>query len=127
MTEYHRFDYAATAPPPYDPGYQQGFGPDFQEASKNGGYEASVIHQPSTIIFGPYPVRLTCQYCNSFVQTTTIAGTSPLGWLLGTAWLLIGCIPCALISCFCAESLKRVTHRCPQCKSILGSFWPSGL
>jgi len=134
MAEYHRFDYAATAPPPYDPGlryydgYQQGFGPDY-EPSKNGGYddEETVIQQPPGIIYGPYPVRLTCPYCSTFVQTTTIAGTSPLGWFLGTAMLLLGCIPCAVISCFCVDSLKRVTHRCPQCKSILGTFWPSGV
>ena len=60
-------------------GYQQGFGPGYEYKD-----EKSVIHQPvGTTEFGPYPVRLTCQHCQTFIQTTTNSGTSAMGWILG--------------------------------------------
>merc|ERR1712154_500543 len=130
MSAYDQLGVPATAPPPYytgydNQGYQQGFGPGYRQQDEK---PVVVIHQPAgTTEFGPYPIRLTCQHCQSFVQTTTKSGTSPMGWVLGIFFLFIGCVPCALIPCCCVDSLKKVTHKCPNCNAYLGTYKPNGI
>ncbi|KAI6233048.1 LITAF domain-containing protein [Aphelenchoides fujianensis] len=74
----------------------------------------------------PFPVSMSCPYCNKFIVTNCamVAGTLPwillaicfvLGFFLVIPWCLC-CVP------FCIDSCQDVVHSCPSCKRMVGRF-----
>ncbi|KAI1307645.1 Lipopolysaccharide-induced tumor necrosis factor-alpha factor -like protein [Halotydeus destructor] len=72
--------------------------------------------------FGPYPSQTTCPNCSQNVMTSTMSSPGLLTWILSGTLLLIGCwAGCCLIPC-CVPECQDVEHRCPNCKTHLGTY-----
>ena len=70
--------------------------------------------------FGAEPIRMTCQYCGNFITTKTEEKFQILACICCLfSWLLYCCVQIFRnknICCF------NVTHRCPQCGRVVGSY-----
>ena len=72
--------------------------------------------------WGPFPVQIVCPQCNARVMTETSLSPGLLTWLLSGALVFVGCwLGCCLIPC-CIPECQDIEHRCPNCKSHLGTF-----
>ena len=72
-------------------------------------------------LFNASPVKMTCPYCKEDITTITQPKMGLLAWLVSGALCITGlwcyvCIPC------CVDDLKDVTHQCPGCNAILGTY-----
>ncbi|XP_028669694.1 lipopolysaccharide-induced tumor necrosis factor-alpha factor homolog [Erpetoichthys calabaricus] len=66
------------------------------------------------------PVQTLCPVCQQMITTQLEYSSGVLTWLSCGGLFIFGCpCGCCLIP-FCVDSLKDVTHWCPNCKSILG-------
>jgi len=70
--------------------------------------------------FGPRPMNLICPHCQAQIQTQTDSEPSATAWILGFVICLI-CWPLSCVPC-CIDSLQDVTHKCPNCKKVVGSY-----
>merc|ERR1711874_451531 len=77
-----------------------------------------VLQSPRPPQLGKDPVRTTCGNCQANITTETTTETSAVAWM-SAAFLCCVCWPCAWVP-LCMGSLKDVTHRCPNCKNIVG-------
>merc|ERR1711874_21541 len=77
--------------------------------------EPVVVSAPQ---FGKVPVMTTCGNCQANITTETITETSAVAWM-SAAFLCCFCWPFACVP-LCMSSLKDVTHRCPNCKNVVG-------
>ncbi|XP_059414566.1 lipopolysaccharide-induced tumor necrosis factor-alpha factor homolog [Carassius carassius] len=79
----------------------------------------TVYVQPG-LVFGSVPVQAHCPVCARNVITRLEYTSGALTWLSCAGLTIFGCIyGCCLIP-FCVDSLKDVTHHCPNCSSVLG-------
>lgn len=70
--------------------------------------------------FGPRPMNMICYHCQSEIQTRTESEPSATAWVLGIVICLF-CWPLSCIPC-CIDSLQDVTHKCPNCKKVVGTY-----
>ncbi|KAI4892199.1 hypothetical protein NFI96_024088 [Prochilodus magdalenae] len=81
----------------------------------------TVYVQPA-VAFGELPVQAYCPHCAQSVLTRLEYSSGTMAWLTCAGLFIFGCIyGCCLIP-FCVDCLKDVTHRCPNCTSVLGVF-----
>ncbi|XP_051569782.1 lipopolysaccharide-induced tumor necrosis factor-alpha factor homolog [Myxocyprinus asiaticus] len=79
----------------------------------------TVYMQPG-LVFGDVAVQAHCPVCTQNVVTRLEYSSGALAWLSCAGLAIFGCIyGCCLIP-FCVDSLKDVTHHCPNCNSVLG-------
>ncbi|KAL7830645.1 hypothetical protein SRHO_G00317720 [Serrasalmus rhombeus] len=72
--------------------------------------------------FGELPVQVYCPHCAQSVLTRLEYNSGTMAWLTCAGLFIFGCIyGCCLIP-FCVDCLKDVTHRCPNCTSVLGVY-----
>uniref|UniRef100_A0A3B4BY20 LITAF domain-containing protein n=2 Tax=Pygocentrus nattereri TaxID=42514 RepID=A0A3B4BY20_PYGNA len=72
--------------------------------------------------FGELPVQVCCPHCAQSVLTRLEYNSGTMAWLTCAGLFIFGCIyGCCLIP-FCVDCLKDVTHRCPNCTSVLGVY-----
>lgn len=81
----------------------------------------TVYVQPG-MVFGYTPVQVHCPNCAQTVVTRLEYSSGTMTWLTCAGLFIFGCIyGCCLIP-FCVDSLKDVTHHCPNCSSVVGVF-----
>ncbi|XP_006637295.1 lipopolysaccharide-induced tumor necrosis factor-alpha factor homolog [Lepisosteus oculatus] len=81
----------------------------------------SVYVQPG-LVFSDHPVVMNCPACRQMITTQLEYNSGALAWLSCAGLAIFGCIyGCCLIP-FCVDSLKDVTHYCPNCKNVLGVY-----
>ncbi|XP_066530587.1 lipopolysaccharide-induced tumor necrosis factor-alpha factor homolog [Hoplias malabaricus] len=81
----------------------------------------TVYVQPG-VVFGDRPVQVFCTRCTQSVLTHVEYSSGTMAWLACAGLFIFGCIyGCCLIP-FCVDSLKDVTHRCPNCTNVLGVY-----
>ena len=70
--------------------------------------------------FGTTPVTINCHNCGKNITTSVIKKTGAMQWLACGICCIFGCdFGCCFIP-FCIDSLKDVTHSCPNCNIVLG-------
>ena len=116
-------------PPPYDgaaPPQQPGYpAPAPQPYPPQPGAPTVVVAQPTNVAivgppsYGQVPVNITCGNCGANVVTTLEYNMGMLVWLIVGLLFLFGWWLCCWIPCV-ITSLKDVTHKCPNCKIVLG-------
>ncbi|XP_051995688.1 lipopolysaccharide-induced tumor necrosis factor-alpha factor homolog [Xyrauchen texanus] len=78
------------------------------------------VYVQSALMFGDVPVQVHCPVCAQNVVTQLRYTSGALAWLSCAGLAIFGCIyGCCLIP-FCVDSLKDVTHHCPNCNNVLG-------
>ncbi|XP_066545507.1 lipopolysaccharide-induced tumor necrosis factor-alpha factor homolog [Amia ocellicauda] len=78
------------------------------------------VYVQSAVVFSDRPVQVNCPTCRQTVVTQLDFGSGTLAWLTCAGLFIFGCVyGCCLIP-FCVDSLKDVTHSCPNCHSVLG-------
>jgi lipopolysaccharide-induced tumor necrosis factor-alpha factor len=118
-------------PPPYTAQTGMGGGQPMPPGFMPGVQPAATVYpaQPVTAAvivnvqgFGPYPMQVTCTHCSAQVMTETVASPGLLTWLLSGTLFLVGCwLGCCLIPC-CIPECQDIEHRCPNCKTHLGTY-----
>nr|XP_055046093.1 lipopolysaccharide-induced tumor necrosis factor-alpha factor homolog isoform X2 [Misgurnus anguillicaudatus]XP_055046102.1 lipopolysaccharide-induced tumor necrosis factor-alpha factor homolog isoform X2 [Misgurnus anguillicaudatus]XP_055046110.1 lipopolysaccharide-induced tumor necrosis factor-alpha factor homolog isoform X2 [Misgurnus anguillicaudatus]XP_055046119.1 lipopolysaccharide-induced tumor necrosis factor-alpha factor homolog isoform X2 [Misgurnus anguillicaudatus]XP_055046128.1 len=103
----------------------QGHGPMYppppQPQPVNAPVVQTVYVQPGAV-FREAPAQVLCPVCSQTVITQLEYTSGALAWLSCVGLACFGCISgCCLIP-FCVDSLKDVTHRCPNCKRTLGVY-----
>lgn len=74
------------------------------------------------ILYGPNPVQVTCPNCSASITSATTEETGVIAWVMAGGLCLVGCwLGCCLIP-LCVDSLKDVTHTCPNCQAFLGRY-----
>merc|ERR1719430_717001 len=118
------------APPPqqgFAPPPQQGYAPPPQQAQQpvvvqvQHGTSAPIVGQ---INFNQHPVTMTCPHCQANITTSTTTYNGGCVWLLGLSIFILSsgaCCPCAFIPC-CVDDLKDVSHSCPSCNRVVGTY-----
>ena len=115
-------------PPPqqgaYPPPQQGAYPPPQQGAYPQAQQPAVVVVQPTSmtvgaVTYGDAPVNINCAACGVTVMTETEQSLGMMVWLVAGILCFLGCGLCAWIPCV-IPSFKDVTHKCPQCKRILG-------
>merc|ERR1711962_1009618 len=72
--------------------------------------------------FGPNSVEIKCSNCGAQITTRIERETGILGYALAGGLCLIGCwLGCCLIP-LAVDSLKDVSHTCPNCNAFLGKY-----
>merc|ERR1711934_1039547 len=119
------------APPPqqgFAPPPQQGYAPPPQQAQQpvvvqvQHGTSAPIVS--GQINFNQHPVTMTCPHCQANITTSTTTSNGGCVWLLGLSIFILSsgtCCPCAFIPC-CVDDLKDVTHSCPSCNRVVGTY-----
>ena len=84
-----------------------------------------LVQQPVVVnampLFNAFPAQIKCPYCKENITTNTQPKMGLLAWLV-VGGLVLTCLwPCACIPC-CVDDLKDVTHQCPNCNAILGTY-----
>ncbi|XP_051573216.1 lipopolysaccharide-induced tumor necrosis factor-alpha factor homolog [Myxocyprinus asiaticus] len=78
------------------------------------------VYMQSGLGFGAVPVQAYCPVCTQNAVTHLHYISGALAWLSCAGLAIFGCIcGCCLIP-FCVDSLKDVTHHCPNCNYVLG-------
>ncbi|XP_030646738.1 lipopolysaccharide-induced tumor necrosis factor-alpha factor homolog [Chanos chanos] len=72
-------------------------------------------------MYGTLPVQTVCPACAQNVITQLDYSSGNAVWLLCLGLCMFGCFPFSLIP-FCVDSLKDVTHTCPNCRAVLGVY-----
>jgi len=114
-------------PPSYDASMTTGAAGGFAEPGKVQSYPAPmpqhqaptqtvVVHQ--TISLGHQPVNMVCPMCGAQIRTSTDSEPSATAWVLGVILCLL-CWPLSCVPC-CIDSLQDVTHKCPNCRKVIG-------
>ncbi|XP_056609010.1 lipopolysaccharide-induced tumor necrosis factor-alpha factor homolog [Triplophysa dalaica] len=81
----------------------------------------TVYVQPGAL-FRDIPVQVHCPECTQNVTSQLDFTSGTLTWLSCAGLAIFGCFyGCCLIP-FCVDSLKDVTHRCPNCRRTLGVY-----
>merc|ERR1712018_1042662 len=113
------------APPSYDDTIKTAGG-WCPPATSTGAYPAPpptqvvrVVQVPA-IDLGCHPVKMVCSNCQMSVTTQTTSSPSMMAWGLSGILCLTMLWPCFCIP-LCVDSLKKVKHKCPNCKIVLGS------
>jgi lipopolysaccharide-induced tumor necrosis factor-alpha factor len=109
---------------PAQPGYQSGYpiGPSVVIGAPPGSGPVAAAVIVNVQGFGPYPMQVTCTQCSAQVMTETVASPGLLTWLLSGTLFLVGCwLGCCLIPC-CIPECQDIEHRCPNCKTHLGTY-----
>ena len=86
--------------------------------------QVPVQHPVHVNVMSPFtasPAKMTCPYCKANITTITQPKMGLLAWLVTGGLCIIGLWPCACIPC-CVDDLKDVTHQCPSCHAILGTY-----
>ncbi|XP_047664090.1 lipopolysaccharide-induced tumor necrosis factor-alpha factor homolog isoform X1 [Tachysurus fulvidraco] len=80
----------------------------------------TVYVQP--VSFADVPAQTCCPVCSQTVVTRLEHTSGTMAWLVCAGLCIIGCMyGCCLIP-FCVDSMKDVTHFCPNCNRAIGSF-----
>ena len=79
------------------------------------------VVQVPAIDLGCHPVKMVCPSCQMSVTTKTSSSPSMLAWGLSGILCLTMLWPCFCIP-LCVDSLKKVKHKCPNCKIVLGRY-----
>merc|ERR1712115_61441 len=79
------------------------------------------VVQVPAIDLGCHPVKMVCPSCQMSVATKTSSSPSMLAWGLSVTLCLTMLWPCFCIP-LCVDSLKKVKHKCPNCKIVLGRY-----
>jgi len=121
---------SSDAPPSYDATMTAGAAGGFAEPGKNQSYPAPMPHQQAafpptqtvivqqTITLGHRPVNMVCPHCQAQIRTSTDSEPSATAWVLGAILCLL-CWPLSCVPC-CIDSLQDVTHKCPNCRRVIG-------
>jgi len=84
------------------------------------GFGGPVVHVAGTY-YGSRPANTTCPHCGAQIITQTEATPGLKTWVICGVLAFVGCIfGCCLIP-FCIPDCQDVKHRCPNCKTYLGS------
>merc|ERR1712062_343368 len=128
MTEKNEF--GNQQPPPYPGGFQVPTQPNPYPQQPSAQYQPNQRGEPIVQIqvgpssqLGPHPANVTCSRCKSSIQTRVESEPSPTAWIIGGILCVFGFWCCACIPC-CVDSLKAVTHTCPNpdCKAFIGRY-----
>ena len=83
-----------------------------------------MVQQPLVVtampLFNALPANVKCPNCNTNITTITQPKMGLLAWLV-VGGLVVVCCCIACIPC-CVDDLKDVTHQCPSCNAILGTY-----
>ncbi|XP_070580675.1 cell death-inducing p53-target protein 1 homolog [Ptychodera flava] len=84
-----------------------------------------VVTAPAATTFvatlGPSPTAATCPNCSRNIVTHVESEPNGMAWLCCFLMFICGFWICCFIP-FCMDSFQDVTHRCPNCKYVLGKF-----
>ena len=79
-----------------------------------------VLGTGHSMSFGTMPVTTNCHNCGQNITTSVIKKTGAMQWIACCVIASFGCdLGCCFIP-FCIDSLKDVTHSCPNCNIVLG-------
>ncbi|XP_047110789.1 lipopolysaccharide-induced tumor necrosis factor-alpha factor homolog [Schistocerca piceifrons] len=73
------------------------------------------------VAVGPKPCRVRCPMCHSDIKTSTVTENQAGAHIACIILCLLGCFLCSCIP-YCMDSCKIVQHKCPVCKSYLGTY-----
>merc|ERR1711971_1462997 len=71
--------------------------------------------------FGPNPHYIQCEQCHKVVETVIDTHHASHNMLFGFLLFFLGCIPCGIYMCTCADETSELTHSCPDCGLKFGS------
>jgi len=97
---------------------QSKYAPSYQPPQQPQQPQQAVIVQ--YVQLGPRPTQTVCPHCNCQILTRTESEPSATAWVLGFVLCLL-CWPLSCVPC-CIDSLQDVTHKCPNCKRVLGTY-----
>ncbi|XP_070388311.1 uncharacterized protein [Dermacentor albipictus] len=72
--------------------------------------------------WGPLPVPVLCPYCKRQIVTKTVYSSGFLTWMLCGALATLGCFLGCCLMPFCIRGCKDISHVCPECSRVLGTF-----
>eukprot|EP00090_Calanus_glacialis_P024266 TRINITY_DN37690_c0_g1_i1.p1 TRINITY_DN37690_c0_g1~~TRINITY_DN37690_c0_g1_i1.p1 ORF type:complete len:131 (+),score=37.67 TRINITY_DN37690_c0_g1_i1:32-394(+) len=113
-------------PPPYDKSaYGQGFtAPGQGFAAPGQGFTAPGENRVMYVApptFGEQAVTTVCRNCQANITTSTSSETGTIAWISAGVLCVIGFWCCFWIP-LTMDSLKDVTHKCPNCNAVVGKY-----
>jgi len=69
--------------------------------------------------FGHRPVTMVCPHCQTNITTATDSEPGAMAYVIAAVLCVLQLYCCVCVPC-CIDSLKVVTHKCPNCKKFLG-------
>ncbi|XP_070548001.1 lipopolysaccharide-induced tumor necrosis factor-alpha factor homolog [Ptychodera flava] len=70
---------------------------------------------------GPSPTAVTCPNCRQSVVSEVEMSANTMAWMCCVIMFLCGLWLCCFIP-LCMASCQDATHRCPNCKHVLGKY-----